>query len=164
MIALTWLFMNRTGLCLRPLAAHQRSERSAHYGPSEVVHVRDIPGAKLLLCRYDQWISCNTVNRTLFFFWTFGSGVSGYKYDSEVPLDFTWAVSNGIYRLFGIVSDRNITAVEVTLANGTLLPRSELHDGLFLYTWKTNDENGWYAKIIRGYDADGNLVYEKEGY
>lgn len=164
LIFLTWLFMNRSGLYLSPMSAHKHSERSIHYGPSEVVHVEDISGTRLLLSRYDRWISCNTINRTLLFFWTFGSGVTGYEYDQNEPLDFTWAMSNRIFRLFGIVNNENIVNIEVTLDNGITLPQTKLHDGLFLVTWDATDDEGWYARLVRGYDADGNLVYEKKGY
>ena len=96
------------GIYLTPLAAHKASERSIHYGPSKVVHIEDFDGGKYILCKYDKWISCNTINRSLFFFWTFGNQVTGIEVDKDKPLDVTWSNSYGSYKLYGIVNDKNI--------------------------------------------------------
>ena len=69
---LFFVFLKATGLYLIPLSAHENSERSIHYGPSEVVHIEDFDEGKYILCKYDKWISCNTVKRELLFFWRFG--------------------------------------------------------------------------------------------
>lgn len=72
LILLFFLFHQHLGLYLTPLAAHKSSERGINYGPSKVVYVEDYADnydkGKYLLCKYDKWVSCNTVNRTLFFF------------------------------------------------------------------------------------------------
>ena len=61
--------INNTGLYLDPIKAHKDSERSSHYGPSEIVHIEDFPRGKYILGKYDRWFSCNTINKELGIFW-----------------------------------------------------------------------------------------------
>ena len=67
LIILCLLFFKSSELYLTPISAHEHSERSIHYGPSEVIHIEDWDGGKYILCKYDKWVSCNTVNRALLF-------------------------------------------------------------------------------------------------
>lgn len=46
-IVLLFIFLKVTDLYLTPLRAHRASEKSIHYGPSEVVHVENFPGANI---------------------------------------------------------------------------------------------------------------------
>jgi len=62
LVLLFILYMMWAGLYLTPLLANEHSERSAHYGPSEVIHIENFDGGKYILCKYDRWFSCNTVN------------------------------------------------------------------------------------------------------
>jgi len=39
------------------LEAHQKSEKSYHYGPSEILEVIDFPKGKIFLCKYDKWFT-----------------------------------------------------------------------------------------------------------
>lgn len=90
---------------LDPVAAYRGAERSVHYGPSEVVHVEDFPGGKYYLGKYDQWISCNIINRSLRVFWTSGSYVTGteIKYDHPIFYEAQFGQPNA--RAYGIRHD-----------------------------------------------------------
>ena len=161
---LLYLFLHVTGFYLSPTRAHERSERSIHYGPSKIVHIEDFRGGKLILGKYDRWISCNTVLRTWLFFWRFGSGVAGYQYDQSKPLDYTWQSSREFHMLCGIVNDQSIERVELTLTDGTVLSTTDFHDDLFLLTWRDDSGGGRYMKFIHAYDTEGNQVFEEERY
>lgn len=136
-----------------------------HYGPSKVVHIEDIPGGKLILAKYDRWVTCNPVNRTLLFFWTFGGGGAGHELSQSEPLDYGWGSADGRYRLYGIVNDKSIERVEIALTDGKVLSTTDFYDGLFLFAWEGSKNLDTYAKSVRGYDAEGRLMFEEEtGY
>ena len=69
-----------------PVAAYRGSERSIHYGPSEVVHVEDFPGGKYFLGKYDRWISCNIMQKSMGIFWSAGSYVTGTEIRYDHPI------------------------------------------------------------------------------
>ncbi len=159
---LFFVFLNISGLYLTPLSAHENSERSIHYGPSEVVHIEDFDKGKYILCKYDKWVSCNTVNRTLLFLWRFGNQVTGFENDKSEPVDYTWSMSSSYCKLYGIINDNKVKKVQITLDNGKVLTQTEFYDDLFLFTWKSNDKNEWGFKNIKGYDSDNNIIFEDE--
>ena len=158
-----FLFFWRSGLYLSPLSAHEHSERSIHYGPSEVVHVEDFDGGKYILGKYDKWISCNTVNRELFFFWRFGNQPIGFENDKTKAVDFTWGGSYQNYKVYGIINDDKVKKIEITLDNGKVLTQTEFYDDLFLITWSSNVAENLNFIKIKGYDSGNNVLFE-EGY
>ena len=160
-LILLFLFLNRTGLYLTPLSAHENSERSAHYGPSKVVHIEDFEKGKHILGKYDKWISCNTVNRVFYFFWGFGNQVHGFENDTSKAIDFSYGASYEYYKCYGIINDENIKKVEITLDNGDKYFTTDFYDNLFLITWIASDDDGFYIKNIKGYDSIGNIIYEE---
>ena len=119
-------------LYLTPISAHEYSERSIHYGPSEVVHIEDWDGGKYILCKYDKWVSCNTVKRTLLLFWRFGNQPIGFENDKTKAVDYTWGASGQYWKLYGIINDDKIKKVEITLDNGEVLTQTAFYDDLFL--------------------------------
>ena len=151
------------GLYLTPIAAHEASERSMHYGPSKVVHIEDFDGGKYLLSKYDKWISCNTVKRTMFFFWTFGGNVTGVENDKNKPLDYLWRMDAEYgTKLYGIINDDSINKVELHLKDGNVLSQTDFYDGdMFLFTWDSDFTQMWVNRI-KAYDALGNLIYEED--
>jgi hypothetical protein len=156
LIALSTLFLNR-GISLTPMAAHEASERSIHYGPSKVVHIEDFDDGKYILCKYDKWISCNTVKKTMFFFWTFGNQVTGIEIDKGRPLNFTWGYSSDRNKLYGIINDSNINKVELYLDDGRTLSQTEFYDDdMFLFTWKGESK----LSEIKAYDSQGNILFK----
>lgn len=156
------LMINRGGLYLTPLAAHESSERSIHYGPSEVVHVENFKGGKYILAKYDKWISCNTVNRELLFFWRFGSQVTGVENDQSQAMTYTWGMSDQYSKVYGIINDKGITRIELTLVNKEIVETTEFYDDMFLITWERKDKEKFNLKQIRAYDASNNVVFEDE--
>jgi hypothetical protein len=159
---LLFLFLLRGGLYLTPLSAHEHSERSIHYGPSEVVHIEDFDKGKYILGRYDKWVSCNTVKRQLFFFWGFGNQPTGFEFDKTKALDYSWGISHQYYKLYGIINDNRVNKIQITLDNGKIFTQTEFYDDLFLFTWKSDNSKEGYFKNIKGYDSDNNVIFEEE--
>lgn len=159
---LLFLFITRAGLYLSPLSAHENSERSIHYGPSEVIHVEDFDQGKYILCKYDKWVSCNTVNKSLFFFWRFGNQPIGFENDKTKALGYTWGMSEKHYNLYGIINDNRIKKVQITLRSGKILTQTVFYDDLFLFTGRTNNNEELYYMNIKGYDVDNNIIFEEE--
>lgn len=156
-----FLFLNLTGLYLSPLSAHENSERGFHYGPSEVVHIEDFDKGKYILGKYDQWISCNTVTRYLFFLWSSGSQVIGFENTKNKPIEYTWSMSEGTLKLYGIINDERIQKIEFELNNGLTGTNTQFYNDLFLYVWDLDHDEFWNTINIWGYDANDNLIYEE---
>lgn len=160
---LFFVFLKVTGLYLTPLSAHKNSERSIHYGPSEVIHIEHFDRGKYLLCKYDKWVSCNTVKRELLFFWRFGNQVTGFENDKTKALDYTWGMSSGNYKLYGIINNDKIRKIQITLNNGEIFTETEFYENLFLFTWKAdNDNQSCDFNNIKGYDSNNNIICEYE--
>lgn len=158
-----FLFFKLSGLYLTPLSAHEASERSIHYGPSEVVHIQDFDGGKYILCKYDKWVSCNTVKRELYFFWRYGNQPTGFKNDKTKAIDYSGGMSWGNCKLYGIINDDKVKKIQITLKNGDVFTETKFYDDLFLFTWKSDNDNGdWNFKNIRGYDCNDNIIFEDE--
>lgn len=159
---LIFLLLKLSGLYLSPLSAHEDSERSIHYGPSEVIHVEDFDEGKYILCKYDKWVSCNTVNKKLFFFWSFGNQPIGFENDKTKAVDYTWGMSDKNCKLYGIINNDNVKKIQITLDNDRVFEQTDFYDNLFLFTWKSN--NNQYSDFIniKGYDSDNNIIFEEK--
>lgn len=147
------------GLYIDPLKAHRDSERSLHYRPSEIVHTEDFPRGKYILGKYDRWFSCNTINRELGIFWTFGSGSGGRENDISKPMSYSWQGTQEDFILFGIVNDEKIEKVELTLNTDEVFIQEEFYDDMFLFVYTRPGGTNNY-KFVRGYDGEGNMIYE----
>jgi len=154
------------------LHAHQKSERTANYGPSTIVTVKDFELGKLFLCKYDKWFSCNTVIKRCFgLLWYPGNQVYGKLNNTSLPIDYYWQGSRYkkdymLWMVYGIVNDKSITSVklEVELNGQTLtLDQPQLYDDMFLFTWNSMKTDYKLKKII-GLDDDSKVIYEKEFY
>lgn len=156
------LFLWRSGFYLSPLSAHEHSERSIHYGPSEVVHVEDFEGGKYILGKYDKWVSCNTVNRELFFFWRFGNQPIGFENDKTKAVDYTWGGSDQDYKVYGIINDDKVKKIDITLGDGKIFTQTKFYNDLFLFTWRSNNDENWHVKNIKGYDSENNIIFEED--
>lgn len=156
---LALLIFNYTGLYLTPLSAHKFSEKSIHYGPSEIKHIEKFDKGIYLLCKYDKWVSCNTVDKSFLFFWRIGSQVTGFEYNKSQAVDYTWGSSGKYYKLYGIANDPRVKKIEVILNNGDVLTQTSFYDELFLVTWNGQS----YPKIVNAYDINNKIIFNKQG-
>lgn len=161
-IILSLFIMSRLGIHFTPLSAHRSSEREIHYGPSEVIHIENFENSKYILGKYDKWVSCNTVNRTLFFFWTAGNQPMGFENDKSKKVSCTWSSSYNNIKTYGIVNDEDVKKIEVLYSDGEVLTQTDFYEDLFLIIWKSKEKKNVFIKAIRGYDASGNIVFEEE--
>lgn len=158
-IFLFLLFVNYSGFYLTPLTAHEQSERSIHYGPSNVVHMEENEDETYILGIYDKWVSCSTIKKQLFFFWSFGNQVTGFENDTSKDIDYSWNGSEEYYKLYGIRNDDDIEKVEFTLENGEVFSTTTFYDNLFLIIFTPN-HNGLYIKNVKVYNKDNHVIYE----
>jgi hypothetical protein len=162
-VILSFFTITQLGLHFTPLSAHESSERSINYGPSEVIHIEDFKNGKYILGKYDKWISCNTVNRTLLFFWSAGSQPVGFENDKTKKVCYTWLLTSyNNFRAYGIVNDKDVKKIEVTISNGEVLTQTDFYEDLFLLAWTSKGKENVYFRGIRGYDSEGNIVFEEE--
>ncbi len=152
-------FLALEGLRLTPIQAHIVSEKGIHYGPSEIVKVFDHGSYQHLLCKYDKWISCNTVNKHLLFLWSPGSQPIGFENDKNKDIDFSWNVSKGVDLVYGGVNNPHITKIELHIDETNTLIQNSLYDGLFYFSWEGKDHHWQDLKII-GYNSNNEKVYE----
>jgi hypothetical protein len=154
--------MLQSGFYLSPISAHENSERSIHYGPSEVVHIEDFDKGKYILGKYDKWVSCNTVNRELFFLWRFGNQPIGFENDKAKAVSYTWGASYQYNKVYGILNDTRVKKIEVALSNGDILTQTTFYDALFLITWKSEKNENKNFKSIIGYDSENKIIFEEK--
>lgn len=62
--------------------------------PQRYCILKDFDKGKYILCKYDKWVSCNTVNRVLFFLWRFGDQPIGFENDLSKIIDYSGRLSN----------------------------------------------------------------------
>ncbi|SDH49347.1 hypothetical protein [Desulfosporosinus hippei] len=160
-LGLCLLFITQTALYLTPLSAHEHSERSLLYGPSEVVHVEDFDEGKYILAKYDRWYSCNSVERTLGLFWRSGGGSIGTENDKTKAVAFSWSASYEHCVAYGIINDDRVKRIELTLSNGQVLTQTKFYDRMFLILWTDKNNNNYFEKLI-GYDASDKVIFESE--
>ncbi len=155
---LFFMFLKISGLYLSPLSAYRNSERRAHYGPSEIIHIEDSDKDKLILAKYDKWISSTTIYRNLFFFWRSGPIDIAPAVDPSHGITYTWTAYDGDFMIFGIVNDKDIVKVQLVLENGEAFSQSDFYDeDMFILKSKTYEG----AMALKGYDKDNNIIFEK---
>lgn len=153
------IFFNYSGMYLTPISAHEFSEKSIHYGPSKIKHIEDYDKGEYLLCQYDKWVSCDNINRTLFFFWSMGGpSVTGFENNKSEAVDFSWCSTYNYYRFYGIVNAPNVKKIKLILNNGNVLTQTNFYDGLFLITWHSEET----PEVVDGYDINGKIIYTKK--
>ncbi|GAB1475643.1 hypothetical protein MASR2M70_04750 [Bacillota bacterium] len=170
MAVLLFLVMKVNGLYVSPINALYASERDLHYGPSQIVHSIDYGKGRYFLGRYENFIACSFIDRSLGIFWRYGAG-SGVENEKERAL-FTSYRSNeeGDWMVFGIRNDPSIAKVEIEVQNenGEMQIHSSgtFYEDMFYIMWKGgNDEDVLFSKIFKGikaYDDKGTVVYDSE--
>ncbi len=153
------VFLVSSGLRLTPMQAHMASEKSIHYGPSEVIKIFDHGDYQHMLSTYDKWVSCNTVERELLLFWRAGSQPIGFENDKTQTLDYSWHMSRTVSLFYGIANDTSITKIELFTSDGKTLVQDGLYDNLFYFSWEFEEQPPEIDKII-AYNSKGEILYE----
>lgn len=152
-------------IAFTPRQAFEKSERSALYGPSYIVHEERKGSVHYFLGYYDKWFSCHPAVRTLFGTWRPGNQVHGQEMDKSKPINFSAGYSTyndkQSFKVYGIVHDPNITKIELhlTLEGAPIVLKQEkLYENMFLFILDGSDYD--FNKIV-GMTDTGKVVYEE---
>lgn len=151
-----------------PIGAHQRSERTYNYGPSNIVKSVDLGNTKLYLCRYKQWYSLSMVKKRWIQWYTAGEDFAP-PIDNAKPINFGWSYSNikpgyGINAIFGYVTDSRINTIVLVDKSGKSTEEYILDENrMFLFQW-TGEEVLYNYKNIVGLDKDGHEICNQTIY
>lgn len=58
-------------------------------------------------------------------------------------------MSDKYYRLYAIINDDKVKKIEIALANGKVFTQTDFYHDLFLFTWKSANNEDWYFKNIK---------------
>lgn len=154
---------------LSPKAAHEQSERTYYYGPSEIVEEVDLGDVRIYLGKYKEWFSANMVLKTAGLFWVPGSNVGGNEVKTGQDLSYSWsgtAINDDLYLMmfYGIVTNPAIVKVELDVQEGTAESTTTLSEnvdthGMFLFHWNEL-KHKYQWKSIRGLDENGQIIYD----
>lgn len=169
-ILLIFLCMKTSGFfygSFSPLKAYQQSERTFHYGPSEIINEIDIEKGKIYLCRYKEWFSANTViKKTLK--WYIGDGEVGRKIEKADKINYSWSGARihdyFLMKVYGYVSEESIDKVLLDVELDGLAKTLEYKledDRMFIFYWN-EDVYDYKLKELRGVDKSGKVIYSKD--
>lgn len=149
-----------------PIKAHEQSERTYHYGPSEIVKTIDLDKRKIYLCKYKDWFSANTVKKGVIK-WYPGNQVGGVPIDYSKQVSHTW-IWEGIdenvmfKKVYGYVSDSEISTIIFEGENKENTLTYELDESrMFIFYWN-EEHNENKMKYLRGLDITGKVIYEEK--
>lgn len=148
-----------------PMAAYEIKEKSLHYGPSEIIHIEDIDRGKLLVGRYDKWISCGPVEK-YFLFWKVGNSHHGLEKDESQAINFNAGSSQGLIFFYGFINDEKVDKVELSLGNGEVYSEMKNFEDIFLILAETDEETASQLDLreFKAYDKKGKVIYEFKFY
>lgn len=153
-----------------PIKAYEQSERTFHYGPSEIIKTIDFKGGKIYLCKYKQWFSVNTVKKEMIK-WYPGDQVAGREIDYSKKVTYSWSNSRikddvRIMNMYGYVNDPNIVTMllEVEGENNRDTLKYNLDENkMFIFYWNEKEEK-YKMNFLKGIDKKGKVIYEEELY
>lgn len=156
--SISFFYMNH--LYLFPSHANEASERGLHYGPSQVIYETDYELGKYYLCRYDQYISCNSIQRAFGIFWQYGGNHYGTEINKDDPITYNWSMSDSKYWIFfGQINDSNIASLKLTPESSEeSFTQNDFHDGMFLFHWIGQNQSCGFQ--LTAYDKDGTVLYQ----
>lgn len=150
-----------------PIKAHEASERTYHYGPSEIIETVDLDDIKIYLCRYKDWFSLSTVNKRFLKWYSRGGDVQEIKADEKVTWGYCGSQIEGygfLMRFYGYVNDEEISTItlEVQGANGNKVLEYKLDDDHMFIFYCNEDKEDYSFQYLRGLNDAGEVVYEHE--
>jgi hypothetical protein len=158
---------------LSPTAAHEQSERTFYYGPSEIVEEFDLGNVRIYLGKYKDWFSANSVLKHAGIFWQPGSHVGGTEIKQNQDISYSWSgfqINDELMlmKFYGIVTNPKIVKVELDVVDSYLSRETALKTlsyplekhRMFLFYWN-EQEYSYQWDSIRGIDENGEVVYEE---
>ena len=169
-LALLWLNGVIYGFSFTPGQAMKRTEKDFLFGPSEIVSVESLPGEKIFLGKFEDYISCYRIQRQAWIYWQDRGHYWGENIP-EVPVCFysCWHKQGEEAMeviLFGMVNDSEIVKIELEASENLTLEKTSFYDGLFLFHYQNEsppvDSYSQCFKTLKAYDEKGTLVYETD--
>ena len=160
---LLFLFMQFNGLYFSPVQALHASEKDLHFGPSEIVHSFDYGESRYFLTRYEDFVSCPSIEKAFCVFWRYGGGY-GSPNDKSRPLFYQEAKGEEDWRIFGVRNDTSIAYFEATFHDPEgkgapiTLTCKEFYDDMFCLIREGEE----HLMSVTAYDKAGNIVYESK--
>ena len=148
------------------IGAYRSSERTMHYGPSEIKKIIDVKNGKVFFGKYKNWISAAPIEKKIIK-WYPGSGGAGcpIKYSDKIS-HFEQCSAMGtdsyVYTVFGCVNDSSIATVNLQFKKDGKINSMNYKiasDKLFIFCfdkYKSKDN----LISLRGLDNKGKIVYE----
>lgn len=149
---------------LSALKVHEASEKSYHYGPSEVVNTIDLNRCRIYLCRYKNWFSADTVKKGIVF-WYQGNEGGGTEIDYNKQVTYSKSAEgdtegNRLMKIYGYVNDEEITTICLECEEGLITEVYNLDKSrLFIFCWQDNKEFDY--KYLVGADENGQILYKE---
>ncbi len=156
-ILLGYFILLQMGLHFTAISAYRDGERTFHFGPSKIVHMKDVDNKKYILGTYKNYFSRNIVKHFFVFWYPFDVGVH-IGVDKKKAFNYSGSLSDQQSDVFGMINDERITKIQVVFTSGGVLNQTKFYDRMFLFVWKSNDQLAY----VRGYDKQGNLIYEEK--
>lgn len=147
---------------LTPLKAHKSSEKSYHYGPSEIVKEIHYENTKVYLCKYKNWFSLDGVYKKNIKWYPFILGIEEINNNESITYNFSNNKINNIELnfLYGIVNDFDIKKLILEVSISNELKKLEYYIDNNMFIFNLGD---YVDKIslhtIKGFDEQNQLVY-----
>lgn len=150
------------------IGAYRASERTMHYGPSEIKKEVNVTGGKVFLGKYKDWISAAPIEKKIIK-WYPGSGGAGcpIKYSDKIShfmeCGTIWK-GLWVYNVFGYVNDSAIKVVKLQVyKNGkkSTIKYNLTSDKMFIFCLE-NNENKYKLISLIGLDKSNKVVYQYE--
>ncbi|MBE6008032.1 MAG: hypothetical protein E7235_02410 [Lachnospiraceae bacterium] len=172
------LLFDRSRLYRTPQEFLRANEKGLHYGPSDKILLEGeyTDGYLLVIGKIgDDALSIGEGKRKLLFFWGMpGGGFTGYRPISEDKAVMAEYLER-FHMVVGLTNNKDIEEVEFKLFVGRDHAATERarvdEDGFFMvrlddgliekYKESENDYVWFYPLEIKGFDKDGNLIYEE---
>lgn len=150
------------------IGAYRASERTMHYGPSEIKKVIDVKNGKVYLGKYKNWISAAPIEKK-FIKWYPGNGGEGcpIKYSDKISqfMDCGAMGRNSYLCLvFGYVNDSNIKVVSLQIQDNkkkNTMKYKITSDKMFIFCLENNSHK-YNVVSLKGLDKNGKVIYEND--
>lgn len=148
-------------------SAYRHLETYEHFGPASEIHTLNDSGDRYILAKYDRWISIFYIYEQYGFFYRPGFMTDSLEIDKEADISLQTSVvhfNEREYLVYAYAKDP-ITTLEVVRGDGSTITLEPLTDHIHIgyWLWESVEVNPELEiTIVRGYDQEGELVYEEE--
>ena len=98
-----------------PIKAHEKLEKTQHFGPSKIVNTLGVRDGEIYLCRYKDWFAAQLFGKNLFM-WQPRAGEMGIQIDLSKDITYNWYAARikdnpMTVNLYGYVNDPQISKI-----------------------------------------------------